>query len=274
MKTVSISFIISLLLYATAYSQRMVSMPFGKFYDEDAPVQVGIKYGYVNNGYRLKLNDSWSDAPINYGEGHILSIGRLAGISARSSHGMNVGIPIDVNLNDCWQLNVHPSLQFINRASVRYSSRNPSVAALDRRMRHVENDANGSNFNSLDLPVRLKLRSEEKKLRRADVFHYRGFIAAGGQVTRHLGIVSEYRALSESPIRTDALIMKTEYASWVVALGAELFFEHFKVSPELSFAQSFGNILNNRHELSQNNPFMGKLQGALARNIRFSLIFQ
>jgi hypothetical protein len=69
----------------------------------------------------------------------------------------------------------------------------------------------------------------------------------------------------------DALLTnKSGFGSYEVGLGLDIYFEYFKMSPEIKWSQSFGNVLDKR-ELNKFNTPIDKL---LLRSIQFSLIFE
>ena len=266
-----------------SHAQRRLSIPFGSAYDEDAPIVLGINYAYINSKYIVSLQEDALNGSI-FSSGHSDHIQRLQSINSSSSHGVSVGIPIDFRITDLWYASFHPNFTFINHTGITYSGEDGSgnPQELIRRQRHEASSSDGTNFNSFEFPIRLRLRSEEKYFLHREN-RYRGYITAGAKLTRWIGITEEYSKMkSIHPTNwTNALIMKPEYGSWEVGVGAEIFFTYFKLSPEIRFSQSFGSVLDQNNDLSryvpstgEGNPFMGKLDRVLARGIYFSLIFQ
>lgn len=267
--------LISIFLLACFFShaQRRLSIPFSSTYDENAPIVLGINYSYINSKYIVHLNQNWNATGIDFGPGHVLNMPDLKSINSAPSHGMSVGIPVDFRITDNWYGSFHPSFVFINNTAITYTDMDPERQPLDRRLRHIGGQVDGSNFNSFEFPFRIRLRSDEKYFLNREN-RYRGYITGGAKLTRWIGIMDEYSKLKSSPIRTNAIIMKPEYVSWEIGVGAEIFFTYFKMSPEIRFSQSFGDILAHNHELSHGNLFMGKLDKVFARGVYLSLIFQ
>lgn len=259
-----------------SHAQRRLSIPFGSAYDEDAAIVLGINYAYINSKYIVGLKDDALNGSIFSSE-HSDYIQRLQSINSSPSHGVSVGIPIDFRITDLWYASFHPNFTFINHTGITYSGmdENGTQKELLRKLRHEAGSPDGTNFNSFEFPIRLRLRSEEKYFLHREN-RYRGYITAGAKLTRWIGITEEYSKMRNLPRDrwTNALIMKPEYGSWEVGVGAEIFFTHFKMSPEIRFSQSFGSVLDQNNALSQGNPFMDKLDRVLARGIYFSLIFQ
>lgn len=256
-----------------SHAQRRLSIPFGSTYDEDAPIVLGINYSYINSKYIVSLKENALENDM-FPPDNQFHLANLQSIHSSPSHGVSVGIPLDFRITDLWYASFHPNFTFINRTAITYSGEdsNGERKTLHRRLRH-DGSLDGSNFNSFEFPLKIRLRSEEKYFMNREN-RYRGYITGGAKLTRWIGIMDEYVKLKSSPVRTNAIIMKPEYVSWEVGIGAEIFFTYFKMSPEIKFSQSFGDILAHNHELSQGNAFMGKLDRALARGVYFSLIFQ
>lgn len=256
----------------TLLAQR-ISFPFSGSYDEDAIFKVGIQYSYVNSRYILNLNRNWSATGIDYGPTNNNTLPNLQSIRSQAAHGMSVGLPIDVRITDNLYSTFSPNFVFINNSSITFSDADPEIGSINKRMRHSTESREGSNFNSFEFPLSLKLRSDEKILRNK-YNRYRGYLTGGAKYTRFVGLVQEYNDLIVELEQTNPLLVKPGYLSWEAGVGVEIFFTYFKVSPEIKFSQSFGNVLDKKHALNQDNQFMEKLDKAFVRNIQFSLVFQ
>src|SRR5690606_19255645 len=273
MKKLSL-WVCSMLLSTFVLGQGRVSLPFSSAYDEDAVLLLGIQYNYVNQNYQLKLQENWQDIAIDYGD-NINHLGELKSIRSVNSHGVSVGIPIDLRVNANLYVNLSPSFLFINNSGIEYSSENPEIEPLVRRTRHTIGNTAGTNFNAFEFPLSIKFRSDEKYLKNK-FNRYRAYVLGGIRYSRWAGIDKEYRGWMSQQTESipHPVIVKSSYPSWDIGLGADIFFPYFKVSPEIRFNQSFGSILDTQHVLAQDNKFMAPLRKAYLRNIYVSLIFQ
>ncbi|WP_231388220.1 PorT [Sphingobacterium hungaricum] len=256
----------------TLLAQR-ISFPFSGAYDEDAVLRIGIQYSYVNARYILNLNENWSTTGIDYGPTNNNTLPNLQSIRSQASHGMSVGLPIDVRITDNLYSTFSPNFVFINNSSITFTGVDPEIGFIDKRMRHTTESRDGSNFNSFEFPLSLKLRSDEKVLKNK-FNRYRAYLTGGTKYTRFVGLSQEYNEIALEPEQANPLLIKPGYLSWEAGVGVEIFFTYFKVSPEIKFSQSFGNVLDKNHALNTDNQFMEKLDKAFVRNIQFSLIFQ
>jgi hypothetical protein len=271
--------ILSLLLSIHALmAQNLISFPFSG-YDEDASIQIGFQYNYINQNYQLKLKDNWKQLfeSLDSDSESLTYLGELKSIQSRSSAGFSIGLPMDFRWSEKLSINFNPSFNILNSIQIVFSpidtDRNPIV----RKSKHVLQDLRGDNFNSFEFPVALKFRSEEKALFDSDA-KYRAYVLGGVRLTRWVGLIKQYNDLRlESKNNRqvpEGIILRPEYMSWEVGVGFDIFLSFFKVSPEIRFSQSINNILSNNHLLSAENKFMAPIDRGLVRNIYFSLIFQ
>lgn len=274
MRKITLIWIISL-FSINVYSQGKISFPFASNYDEDALLSIGIQYNFVNQNYQLQLKENWqTNFPLDYPMDANTYLGDLKSIYGKRGSGASVSIPVDLRVDENFYLNFSPSFLFVNNMGVEYTSMNNELAPLVRRSRHIISSTQGSNFNAFEFPFSLKLRSDEKLLKNK-FNRYRAYIIAGVRMTRWIDIEKEYQELTlENTQISPALILKPNYYSWEAGLGVDILFTHFRVSPEIKFNQSFGNVFDTNHSLASDNKFMAPIEKSLIRNIYFSLIFQ
>lgn len=266
---------IILLFSINVYSQGKISFPFASNYDEDAQISIGIQYNFVNQNYQLQLKENWqTNYPLDYPVDANTYLGELKSISGKKGYGASVSIPVDIRIDENFYLNISPSFLFVNNLAMEYTALNEDLPPLIRKSRHILSSKNGTNFNAFEIPFSVKLRSDEKVLKNK-YNRYRAYMIAGVRLTRWLDIDKEYKQLTqESEQPPHALVLKPSYLSWEAGLGADILFTHFRVSPEIKFNQSFGNVFDMKNTLANKNKFMAPIEKSLIRNIYFSLIFQ
>jgi len=59
------------------------------------------------------------------------------------------------------------------------------------------------------------------------------------------------------------------FGSYEAGIGCDIYFEFFKLSPEIKIANSFGNVL-----VAQNQPFSVPIDKLFLHTIMFSLSFE
>lgn len=268
--------VIGVLLCINSFGQRKISLPFSTSYNEDATILLGIQYNLVSQSYQLKLDKDWQTKHIDYGPDNSNTLGELKSIQSKPSLGFSVGIPVDIRANENLYFTFNPSFLFFNGLGVEYTPMDPNIATElePRRQRHIKGSSKGSNFNAFEFPLSIKFRSDEKTLKNK-FNRYRGYLIGGARYTRWIGINGEYKALNEMGTNAiHSLVMKPGYFSWEAGIGTDIFFAYFKMSPEIKFNQSFGNVFDKENSLADGNKFMDPIEKGLIRNIYLSLIFQ
>lgn len=257
-------------------AQQKISLPFSSFYDENAWLSMGLQYNYINSSYRVGLSSNWSAMGNNsVPSNNELYISNFAAIETVVSHGVSVGIPIELRFTDNLSTTFSPTFIFVNKSGISYQDTIQSSQPIIRNARHVPSSREGSNYNAFEFPLNIRFRSDEKILKNK-FNRYRGYMTAGFRYTRWIDLVGEYNEWMAAPAdnRPQPLVLKPGYLSWEAGVGVEIFFPFFRMSPEIKFIQSLGDVLDRNHAFAQNNPFMAPLDKTLIRNIQFSLIFQ
>mgnify|MGYP003413069283 CR=1 FL=1 len=266
--------VILITIHINAFTQQKFAIPFSRFYTDNATLTIGIQYNYVYQNYQIGLKNNWQkhdgfDYPID----NINHLGDLKSISSKAGSGFAVGIPIDLKMNSHLYLNISPSFLFVNNLAIAYQSTDISREPLIRKSKHDLATTVGDNFKAFEIPLALKLRSAKKGgIHKTN--QYSAYIISGLRYSRWIGINKAYKdMIKNNHALTDPLILKPGYLSWEVGIGADLYFEGFKVSPEIKFNQSFKNVLDTKNPLSISNKFMNPIESSLIRNLYLGLIF-
>jgi len=254
---------------------RRVSFPFGSAYDEDAWLAMGLRYNYVASSYKIGLKTDWASMGTNLPVNNELYIGQFNAIQGAVDRGMSIGIPIEWRKDDNLSFIVQPSFVFINGTAITFSDIVADSEGIPIHTRQI--GLKGTNFTSFEYPVGLRFRSDEKSTKNK-FLRYRGYVTAGARYTHWTRLSREYddyeRIRENGNDVPQPLVMKPGYASWEVGLGVELLFPFFRVSPEVKFVQSFGDVLDHDRPFAQGNSFMAPLDKMFIRNVQFSLTFQ
>jgi hypothetical protein len=114
----------------------------------------------------------------------------------------------------------------------------------------------------LELPLTFKFKSDRRE-------NYRIYLLGGGKYSRN--VIPKNKSDDSSLSDDEKYVkIKPDFFSYEFGLGVDIYFEYFKMSPEIKWSQSFGNVLDKR-ELNKFNTPIDKL---LLRSIQFSLIFE
>jgi len=222
---------------------------------DDETLHFGFSFHYISADYKIALKPDWqtpdpSESPANTPS--------LLGVSSPFYQGVGLGLLADVKLTENTNLRFTPSLVFSNKAvNYRYAMADPS--SPDATAEPVEKLVRAS---YIDLPLLFKLKSDRKG-------NYRGYLIAGGKYS--INVVSSKR-YDDSKLSPSEKYLKTKpgYFSYEAGIGFDLYFDFFKMSPEVRWVQSIGNVLDARERNMYNYP----IDRLTLRNFQISLFFE
>jgi hypothetical protein len=206
----------------------------------------GFTFQYVNNYFKIQKKTNWRDPYFDPVEGKYIT-DAVTGIGSRGTPGFAVGFLARYNLTDFIEARVTPSLVFADR-TVNYTYATPS-----------ENVDKTVQATTIEFPISVKLKSER-------IQDFRAYMIAGIKYSETIG--SKKNTAEIDPL--DAVLRnKNGFGSYQVGLGCDIYFEYFKLSPEIKISNSFGNIL-----IPENNPYSTPLSKLSLHTVTFSLIFE
>lgn len=201
----------------------------------------GFSFHYVTSSFKVFKNDNWQEP---YPDPTIPD--SLSQVLSPFKSGVGLGLLADVRLSD--------------NANLRFS---PSILFADKQMEYnYESDLIDKTIKSslLELPLTFKFKSDRRK-------NYGIYLLGGGKYSRN---VASGEDDSGEPERDKLLKLKSGFFSYELGLGVDIYFEYFKMSPEIKWSQSFGNVLDK----SELNAFNTPIDKMLLRSIQFSLVFE
>lgn len=209
----------------------------------------GFTFQYVNSDFKIVKKPDWQTAvppsninPFSYN-------GRLTSISSASVPGFGIGFITRYAFGEHLEIRTTPELVFSDKSIAYKYDDDKSISKT-------------VSTTSVDVPLSLKFKSD----RIGDVRMY----VMGGVKTSF--------AISKKPDDVDAALddkkvkMLNNYNAWEAGFGCDIYFEYFKLSPELKFSNSFGNVL--QAESVTKNPFSSPISKLFLHTISFSLYFE
>lgn len=224
---------------------------------DDEMLHFGFSFHYINADYKIALKPGWQ-TPFLAPE-DAWTADSLYGVSSPISHGMGLGLLADLKLTENANLRFTPSLVFSNKTvNYRYTPHLPT----DRGSQHDRLLTSTVRASYIDLPLLLKFKSDRKG-------NYRGYLIGGGKYS--INVVSGKR-YDDSGLSQVEKYLKTKpgYFSYEAGIGFDLYFDFFKMSPEVKWVQSIGNILDAREPNMFNHP----IDRLVLRNFQISLFFE
>lgn len=243
----------------------------GEEYNEDAVIHLGIHFNYYHSHYFFEKNPNWDNLSVPANGGQFTSI------NSKSGHGVGLGIPLDYKINNRLNLTLSPTFVVLQgtRGDVEGEIKGFRLAyGYEDGTEHIAMQNLESNFPAFDLPLHLKLRSDPKYFGNSPN-PYKVYLLAGGKWTNTLS-KNQYDLMSPGTVPHLPLIFKKQHFSAEVGLGIDFIFPYFKLSPEIRFSQSIGNLIDHKHPLAYpaDNPYVGAINKLGLRSFQFSLIFE
>lgn len=219
---------------------------------DDEPLHFGFSFHYIHADYKIALKPDWQQP---YIEGGIPVADALYGVSSPFHHGIGLGLLADVKLTENTNLRFTPTLVFSNK-TVNYTYAPTGAGNHDRNLSTLVR------ASYIDLPILFKFKSDRKG-------NYRGYLIGGGKYS--INVVSGKRYNDSNAVPTEKLLKtKPGYFSYEAGIGFDLYFDYFKMSPEIRWVQSVGNLLDAREPNMFNHP----IDRLMLRNLQISLFFE
>lgn len=247
MKKLILLCILSLFLFKSSIAQNN----WGGGVD-DEQLHFGFKFQFVSSEYKIQKVENWKGPFIDSFDGLPMINSPLRSLSSPVTPGFGLGFVSDYRLG--------------NNANVRFT---PGMVFADITVNYEYEDPSLSNSRTIqgtliDLPLGIKLKSDRRK-------NFRAYVLGGAKYS--IDIVSKKKT-DDIALSPEAKYLKSlKNTVWYEAgIGFDLYFEFFKLSPEIKFSQSRKSVLKDNDRLE--NPYTAPINKLFYRNIQFSLFFE
>jgi len=113
---------------------------------------------------------------------------------------------------------------------------------------------------TVDFPLLFKVKSDR-------ISDFRAYLVGGVKYSYSIG--SKLNSDADADLLDKTVKNVGGYASYEAGIGCDIYFEYFKLSPELKISNSFGNVL-----VPENQPFSGPISKLYLHTLMFSLYFE
>ncbi len=222
---------------------------------DDEYLHFGFGFHYISSDYKIYKQTSWRNP---YFDENGLVADSLYSISSPASTGFGIGFVSDLRLGENVNLRFTPSLAFTDRF-LNYQYRpglvldvpNAIGSLLQKRVQAT----------MVDFPIGIKLKSDRRN-------NFRAYMLGG--IKYSMDIISKKKTDdSDFPFLEKLVKNKSTILSYEAGIGLDLYFEFFKLSPELKLSNSFNNVLK-----PEKHPYSTPLDRLFLRNVQFSLYFE
>lgn len=221
---------------------------------DDEQLHFGFTFQYIASEFKILKFDNWKERfpDLNNPPSNNLIESELKSMTSPVTPGFGLGFVADFRMGNNTNLRFTPGMIFADRV-VDYEFEDPTF------------DIKKIVQTSLvELPLGIKLKSDRRK-------NFRAYMIAGGKYS--IDITSKKKT-DNSLLTTEAKNIKNlKNTLWYEAgFGFDLYFDYFKMSPEIKFAQSLKSVLDGRDRLE--NPYTSPIDKLFIRNFQFSLYFE
>jgi len=206
----------------------------------------GFSFAYVSNYFKIVKKPDWRNPYFDTGTNRYIT-DSLKTISSAPASGFAIGFITRYTLMDHLEVRVTPSLIFADRSlSYTYATASQNVTKPIQT-------------TIVEFPLLLKLKSDR-------IQDFRAYVLGGVKYSQAIGKGAP--DLTIDPLQK-MVRNSTGYGSYEFGLGCDIYFEFFKLSPEIKISNSFGNML-----VPDNHPFAAPISKLTLHTIMFSLYFE
>jgi hypothetical protein len=206
----------------------------------------GFKFSYIASNFKIDKKPNWRN-PF-YDQLNKKNVtDTLNSIGSSTLPGFSIGFITRYRLTDHLEVRTTPGLIFTDRA-LSYGYLNPA-----------QNVTKQVNSTAIEFPLAIKLKSDR-------IGDFRAYILGGVKYTMAIGKGADDSGLG--PLDKTVKNMGG-FGSYEAGIGCDIYFEFFKLSPEIKLSNSFGNVL-----LPENNAFSSPISKLSLHTIMFSLYFE
>lgn len=219
---------------------------------DNETLHFGFKFQYVSAEYKILKRADWKEPLADPADGTLFIPSPLTSISSPVSQGFALGFVSDYKLTENANIRFTPGLVFSD-VLANYEFADPSY--------NVQKKVQAT---FVDLPVSFKLKSNRQN-------NYRAYLIAGAKYS--MDIVSRKKKDDSGFIGSEKFLKSVPNSLWYEAgVGLDIYFEWFKLSPEIKFAQTTKSVLLDRDRAE--NPYTSPIDKMFLRNFQFSLFFE
>ncbi|MET1057060.1 MAG: outer membrane beta-barrel protein [Pedobacter sp.] len=222
---------------------------------DDEPIHFGFTFQYTNSNYIVQKKANWRER-FRDPDTKLPITDTLNAVYAKASPGFGIGFVVNGRISNHLDVRMTPTLIFSDRL-MEYEYGQPTTVNMP--FSSVEQKVAAT---MVEFPLGIKIKSDRRN-------NFRAYMLYGAKYT--MDIASKKKTDdSGQDFLYKLLKNKKSYLSYEAGLGMDLYFEYFKMSPEIKLSYSMNNILDN----SQPNPYNMPIDRLRLRHVTFSLFFE
>lgn len=234
-----------LLLCCLIAAQTATAQNWGGGVDDDN-VHFGFTFQYLSSEFKILKKNTWQSP---FEENGVPVSGKLKSVYSESSPGFGIGFVINQRLGENADVRLTPTLVFNDRLA--YYEFEGAEALLQKKVQST----------MVDFPLGIKLKSDRRN-------NFRAYIIGGAKYS--MDIASKKRSNDDSFGAMEKFLKnKKNFLSYEAGFGMDLYFEYFKMSPEIKLSYSLNSVLKD-----DPSPYSAPIDKLMLRHVTFSLFFE
>jgi hypothetical protein len=222
---------------------------------DDENFNWGFSFQANTSEYKITKTRNWRDPYFDEGLGAYVT-NPLSSVAAVPTTGFGIGFVLNSNISKNLDLRFTPTLVFNDRV-VNYNYTSPSTGnVMTEPLIQKKVQA-----TMVELPLGLKLKSDR-------LLNFRAYMLGGLKYSMDLASSKKNNDADAAPINK-LLKNKQNFLSYEAGVGIDIYFEYFKMSPEVKLSYSFNDIMK-----YDGTPYSNPIDKAKLRHFTFSLFFE
>ena len=214
---------------------------------DQTDLSFGFSFSYVSSYFKIVKRPNWRNPYFDPGVNKNIT-DSLNSITSKPLSGFGIGFITRYRLTDHLEARITPSLIFADRG-LTYTY--PTTS---------EDVTKSIQTTTVDFPLSIKLKSDR-------IDDFRAYLLGGVKYSIAVGkgnaLAGDINPLDQIPKNVQG------FGSYDIGIGCDIYFEFFKLSPEIKISNSLGNIL-----VPQAQPYAAPLSKLGLHTIMLSLIFE
>lgn len=224
---------------------------------DDQNLHFGFGFQYLSSEYKIQKFDNWQ---VPFFEDGVQVTKGLKSIRSIKNPGFGIGFVSDLYVTPNVNLRFTPVFAFADRI-IDYEF--TDGASYDRKGVQSPDGFTRRTVAStmFEFPLSVKIKSDRRN-------NFRAYIIAGGKYG--IDIASKSKAEDEGEIAINKMLKNNKgILSYEAGIGFDLYFEFFKLSPEIKLSNSVNSIIKR-----EDHPYASPIEKLFLRNFVFSLYFE
>lgn len=236
------------LLFALFVNQAYSQENWGGGADE-SPINLGFVFQAISSDYTVIKKASWQEKYTDPKNGQVVKP-PLYSIVSPATPGFGLGFVTNVKLGEHFDLRFSPGYIFADH-TLKYEYANPDDAVT----RVVP-------FSILNLPLGIRVKSDRKR-------NFGAYLIAGARYSIDLLSEDKINSDASKPL-TDKIVKNKKGILWYEAgIGFQLYFEYFKLSPEIKFSHTIDSTLR-----PEDHPYSSPIEKLFIQDIQLSIFLE